>query len=105
VQKIQHSDPADGMERRSPRSVIRSFILPNRDNKVLAGSMIDPMVEPGHLVKAKAWFDRGLAEAGIKYAPLLPPKTKPPVRLNREEMKKYRDRLKKYYLNVPIRFR
>jgi hypothetical protein len=31
--------------------------------------------------------------------------TKPPVRLNREEMEKYRDRLKKYYLNVPIRFR
>jgi aminobenzoyl-glutamate utilization protein B len=73
--------------------------------KVLAGSMIDLMVEPGHLAGAKAWFDRGLAEAGIKYAPLLPSKTKPPVKLNREEMGKYRDRLKKYYLNVPIRFR
>jgi hypothetical protein len=35
----------------------------------------------------------------------LPSKTKPPVKLNREEMGKYRDRLKKYYLNVPIRFR
>ena len=73
--------------------------------KVLAGSMIDLMLEPRHLVGAKALFDKGLAEAGITYAPLLPPKTKPPVKLNREEMAKYRDRLKKHYLNAPIRFK
>jgi aminobenzoyl-glutamate utilization protein B len=73
--------------------------------KVLAGSMIDLMLEPGHLVRAKEWFDRGLAETGIAYAPLLPPETKPPLNLNREEMAKYRGRLKKFYLNVPIRFK
>jgi hypothetical protein len=73
--------------------------------KVLTGSMIDLMTEPVHLVGAKAWFDRGLSEAGIVYAPLLPQKTKPPLKLNREEMAKYRDRLKKFYINVPIRFK
>jgi hypothetical protein len=72
--------------------------------KVLAGSMIDLMLEPGHLVRAKQWFDRGLAEAGIVYAPLLPTETKPPLNLNREEMAKYRGRLK-FYLNAPIRFK
>jgi aminobenzoyl-glutamate utilization protein B len=73
--------------------------------KVLAGSIVDLMLEPAHLVKAREWFDRGLAEAGIKYAPLLPPKTKPPLKLNRVEMEKYRDRMKKFYINVPIRFK
>jgi aminobenzoyl-glutamate utilization protein B len=73
--------------------------------KVLAGSMIDLMLDSGHLVRAKRWFDRGLAEAGIDYSPLLPPETKPPLNLNREEMAKYRNRMKKFYLKAPIRFK
>lgn len=73
--------------------------------KVLAGAMIDLMLSPGHLTRAKAWFDEGLAQEGISYAPLLPPKTKPPLRLNGAEMEKYRDRMKKFYLDVPIGFK
>lgn len=73
--------------------------------KVLTGSMIDLMTQPEQLVKAKEWFDKGLAEAGIVYTPLLPPETKPPWKLNLEEMEKYRDQLKKFYLNVPILFK
>ena len=73
--------------------------------KVLAGTLVDLLTEPRHLVGAKKWFDKELAEAGIAYAPLLPPETKPPVHLNREEMAKYRGRMKKFYLNAPIRFK
>ena len=73
--------------------------------KVLVGSMIDLMTKPEQLIKAKEWFDKGLAEAGIVYTPLLPPETKPPLKLNLEEMEKYRDQLKKFYINVPIQFK
>jgi hypothetical protein len=37
--------------------------------KVLVGSMIDLMTKPEQLIKAKEWFDKGLAEAGIVYTP------------------------------------
>ncbi|MHB8773426.1 MAG: amidohydrolase [Syntrophales bacterium] len=73
--------------------------------KVLAGTLVDLLTEPKHLAGAKKWFDRELAEAGITYAPLLPAETKPPVHLNKEEMAKYRGRMRKFYRNVPIRFR
>jgi aminobenzoyl-glutamate utilization protein B len=73
--------------------------------KVLAGTLVDLLTEPKHLVGAKGWFDKGLAEAGIAYAPLLPPETAPPLQLNREEMAKHRGRMKKFYLNAPIRFK
>jgi hypothetical protein len=63
------------------------------------------MTKPEMVTKAKEWFDKGLAESGIAYKPLLPPETKPPVHLNVEEMAKYRDQLKKFYLNVPIQFK
>ena len=41
--------------------------------KVLAGTLVDLMLEPGHLVGAKKWFEQGLAEAGIAYAPTSAP--------------------------------
>ena len=72
--------------------------------KVLAGTLVDLLTEPKHLVGAKKWFDKELAAAGIAYAPLLPKGTKPPLHLNREEMAKYRSRMKKFYLTAPIRF-
>ena len=73
--------------------------------KALAGTLVDLLTEPKHLVGAKKWFDRELAEAGIVYEPLLPKETKAPVNLNREEMAKYRGRMRKFYLNVPVRFK
>ncbi len=73
--------------------------------KALAGTLVDLLTEPKHLVGAKRWFDKELTETGIVYEPLLPPETKAPVHLNREEMAKYRGRMKKFYLNAPIRFK
>lgn len=73
--------------------------------KVLAASMIDLMANPDLLIRARQWFDDGLAEAKINYAPLLPPEAKPPLELNRDEMAKYRPQMENYYLNVPIRFK
>ena len=73
--------------------------------KVLTGSMLDLMTKPELLAKAKDWFDKELAAMGVTYKPLLPPETKPPLQLNVEEMGKYREQLKKFYLNVPIQFR
>ena len=65
---------------------------------------LDFMTKPELLAKAKECFDQELAAMGTIYKPLLPPETKPPLHLNVEEMGKYREQLKKFYLNVPIRF-
>ena len=73
--------------------------------KALVGTLVDLLTEPKHLIGAKKWFDKELAAAGIAYAPLLPAETKPPLHLNRDEMAKYRSRMKKFYLNTPIRFK
>ena len=73
--------------------------------KVLAGSMLDLLCRPELLAGAKDWFAEGLKEAGIVYTPLLPSSTVPPLKLNSEEMAKYRDKMARFYLHVPIRFR
>lgn len=71
--------------------------------KVLAGSMIDALTKPEIVAKAKETFRQ--ETGGTAYKPLLPMDQKPPLTLNEQEMAKYRDQMKKFYLNVPIDFK
>jgi len=71
--------------------------------KVMAGSVIDLLTDPGILARAKETFREEVA--GSTYRSLLPPEQKPPVDLNAEEMAKYRERMRPAYLKVPIQFR
>jgi aminobenzoyl-glutamate utilization protein B len=71
--------------------------------KVLAGSMIDVLTKPEIVVSARETFKKEIG--GTTYKPLLPMDQKPPLTLNEQEMAKYRDQMKKFYLNVPIGFK
>jgi aminobenzoyl-glutamate utilization protein B len=71
--------------------------------KVLAGSMVDLLTNPDVLAKAKETFKKEVA--GATYKPLLPADQKPPLTLNVEEMAKYREAMKPFYLRAPIEFK
>jgi aminobenzoyl-glutamate utilization protein B len=71
--------------------------------KVLAGSMVDLMTNPGLLAEAKETFQKEIA--GATYHPLLPADQKPPVNLNAAEMAKYREQMRPFYKTEPIQFK
>jgi aminobenzoyl-glutamate utilization protein B len=65
--------------------------------KAIAATALDLLTQPKLLAQVKESFRREMAEAGVKYAPLLPRQTRPPIHLNREIMEKYRPAMEKYY--------
>jgi len=71
--------------------------------KVLAASVLDLLMSPDLLQRAKAQF--GEDTKTTRYFSLLPADAKPPLDLNRETMEKYRPEMRKYYLNKPVDFR
>ncbi len=70
--------------------------------KVLAASIIDLMTMPELIRKARAEFE--VESKRTPYFSLVPPDAKPDLDLNRVEMAKYRDEMKKFYLNKTPRF-
>jgi len=70
--------------------------------KVVAGTLIDLLVNPELVAKVKECFKE--ETKGVRYEPLLPPDTVPPVGLNKEMMDSFRPEMKKHYLNKPVRF-
>jgi aminobenzoyl-glutamate utilization protein B len=69
---------------------------------VLAASIIDLMTTPELIQKARAEFE--VESKRTPYFSLVPPDAKPDLDLNRIEMAKYRDEMKKFYLNKTPRF-
>jgi aminobenzoyl-glutamate utilization protein B len=71
--------------------------------KVLAASMVDLLANPELLAKAKETFKEEVA--GTTYHPLLPPDQKPPLKMNEEEMAKYREQMRPFYFKGDITFK
>ena len=69
----------------------------------MAASVVDLLVNPDLLVRAQETFRREIG--GATYHPLLPPGQMPPLELNVEEMKKYREAMRAHYSTAPIIFR
>lgn len=64
--------------------------------KVMAGAVIECLVDPAIVPEAKRTFAAETAD--VAYVPMLPPDQKPPLDLNRETMERYRARMQKHYL-------
>lgn len=71
--------------------------------KVLAASVLDLLMSPDLLARARAQFANDTRET--KYFSLLPADAKPPLDLNREMMEKFRPEMRKFYLNKPVQLR
>jgi hypothetical protein len=69
----------------------------------MAGSVIDLLVRPEILAKARETFAGEVA--GSTYRSLLPPDQKPSVDLNAEEMARLREQMRPSYLRDPVRVR
>jgi aminobenzoyl-glutamate utilization protein B len=70
--------------------------------KTLAASIIDMVMTPELIQKARAEFE--VESKKTPYFSLVPPDAKPDVDLNRAEMEKYRPEMKKSYLSKTPRF-
>jgi aminobenzoyl-glutamate utilization protein B len=64
--------------------------------KTVAGSVVDLLMEPELVARAKATFEIELG--GVVYEPLLPPGQTPPLELNRVQMAPYRDAMRAHYV-------
>ncbi len=70
--------------------------------KALAGSVIDILLDPSIIARAKETFR---AETGdVIYKSLIPDDQKPPVDFNRAEMEKWRDRMRAHYVKEKVEF-
>ena len=68
----------------------------------LAGTLVDFLTSPERVKTARAEFEKATAET--RYFPVLPADATPPLDLNRETMEKYRDVMRRFYLDRPVRF-
>ena len=70
--------------------------------KVLAGTILDLLQNPELIQRARECFEE--ENKGVKYEPLLPPDTRPPLDLNKQMMDGYREEMKKRYVNKKVKF-
>jgi len=71
--------------------------------KVLAATILDLLASSDLRQKASAQVEQDTKET--KYFSLLPADAKPPLGPNRETMEKFRDEMRKHYLNTKVQFR
>ena len=71
-------------------------------SKVLAGAILDFLLQPELIKAARAEFEKATTE--MTYFPVLPADAKPPLDLNKEAMEQYRGEMRKFYLDQPVRF-
>lgn len=71
--------------------------------KALCGAIIDLLLDPALLRRAKETFDA--QRGGVAYAPLLPPEQKPPIDLHRALMEQWRPHMREHYLTQMPAFR
>ena len=69
---------------------------------MLAGTILDLLESPDLVARVRECF---LEEnRGVKYEPLLPPDTHPPLDLNKQMMDTHRPEMKKHYVNKEVKF-
>ncbi len=70
--------------------------------KALAASLVDFLIDPQLLAKAKETFREEIA--GVPFKSLLPPEQQPPLDLNKELMERFRPLMRKDYLKEKPHF-
>ena len=70
--------------------------------KALAASLVDFLIDPQLLAKAKETFREEIA--GVQFKSLLPPEQRPPLDINKELMDRFRPLMRKDYLNEKPHF-
>ena len=70
--------------------------------KALAGSVIDILLDPSIIARAKETFRDETGD--VTYKSLIPDDQKPPVDFNRAEMEKWRDRMRAHYVKEKVEF-
>ncbi|MCH6569892.1 MAG: amidohydrolase, partial [Acidobacteria bacterium] len=70
--------------------------------KALAASLVDFLIDPQLLAKAKETFREEIA--GVQFKSLLPAEQQPPLDLNKELMERFRPLMRKDYLKEKPHF-